>query len=72
MPESPGMTFREWQWTQFAKAFSSGIAKSLIVAAGNQAKSPEDLEKSLRQGAHLCCEWADIMMAAIAERESNG
>ena len=60
--DSPGMTFREWQWTLFAAATISGVH-------GFSNKDYDPL--SVEDVAALACEQADTMMAAIAEREQE-
>ena len=57
----PGMTFREWQWTQFAAAAINGM---FAADTSESCMTPD--EKTL--GALTI---ADRMMAAIAEREQE-
>lgn len=62
MPESPGITIRELQWTIFA-------AVSLPVLLLQGIKSGE--EEEIQQVPEAVCATADAIMAAIAEREQE-
>ena len=57
----PGMTFREWQWTQFAAAALTGMYAADTV---DSVMSPQD---KTEQALNI----ANSMMAAIAEREQD-
>lgn len=58
-PVQMGMTFREWQWTQFAAAALPATYKGIL-------NGPQFAEV-----AHNAMQMADAMMAAICEREKE-
>ena len=68
------MTFREWQWTQFAAAAIQGQLASMsnaeVVAKIVELNKAEGVDP-YRWGADSACRYADAMMAAIDKREKE-
>ena len=67
VPDSPGMTFKEWQWTQFAATGLQAFGTTAWFQEHyySSGKITHDLV------AENACKLADAMMAAIAEREQE-
>ena len=61
-----GMTFDEWQWTQFAKHPPSVDEKWILGAVVGCTR-----EDFIKYHVRWAMDYADAMMAAIAKREQE-